>query len=76
MSYNLSEIKGVEKIEMIACAAQKKYVAVKEGSRLYSMGTELFVKLAEESGALRRVGDKRILVNTSILNDYIETMFS
>lgn len=76
MSYNLGDLNGVDKIEMIACASQKKYVAVREGSRLYSMGTELFVKLAVESGALRRIGNKKILVNTSILNDYIETMFS
>ena len=75
MSYHLSDIEGLEKIEMIASASQKKYVAIKEGSRLYSMGTELFDKLATDSGAKRRIG-KRMLVNTDILNDYIEQMFS
>lgn len=49
MSYNVGELSGVEKIEMIASASQKKYVAVREGSRLYSMGTELCKRLTNDT---------------------------
>ncbi len=76
MGYSFNKIEPLEKIEMVAVASQKKYVALKEGSRLYSMGIELFEKIANDAGAIRRIGDKRILVNTDLLNKYIEDMFS
>lgn len=41
----------------------KKFVSLNEGKELYSMGGEMFNRLAEEAGAVYKIG-KRVIVNT------------
>lgn len=41
----------------------KKFVSLNEGKELYSMGGEMFRRLAEEAGAVYKIG-KRVIVNT------------
>ena len=51
----------------------KKFVSQREGAELYSMGLTNFRKLAEEAGAVYKVGGKMILVNTEVFEEYLET---
>ena len=50
----------------------KKFVSLNEGAELYSLGLETFRELAEKAGALYKP-NKRILVNTELLEEYLET---
>lgn len=49
----------------------KKFVTLKEGSDLYSIGINTFRGLVEDSGAGYRIG-KKIIVNTQIMEEYLE----
>lgn len=52
---------------------KKKFVRYEEGAKLYSMGLHTFQELAGDAGAIYRV--KRIvLVNTELLDEYIENI--
>ncbi len=65
----------IEALELLVKASQKPYVSYDEGMKLYSLGRNSFINIANEAGAVRKVRG-RCLVNVKILNDYIETMFS
>lgn len=45
-----------------------------EGAKLYSLGRNSFIELAQEANAVRKIGG-RAIVNVQILNEYIETMY-
>lgn len=45
-----------------------------EGAKLYSLGRNSFIELAQEENAVRKIGG-RAIVNVQILNEYIETMY-
>ena len=50
----------------------KTFVSLEEGVILYSIGLTTFRKLAEEAGATYKVNGKRVLVNTTIFEKYLE----
>lgn len=50
----------------------KKFVSTKEGAELYSMGYHSFRSLAEEAGAVYKIGGK-VLINTELFEKYLET---
>ena len=49
-----------------------RFVRYKEGAALYSMCQTKFERLAKDANAIYKV-DKLVLVNTDILDDYLET---
>ena len=49
----------------------KKFLSQKEGAELYSMGLETFRTLAEEAGAVYKVG-KKILISRQSLMDWLK----
>ncbi len=53
-------------------ATKKRFVRYKEGCKIYSMGMNKFVHLAKEAKAIYKI-DKLVLVNTEILDRYLET---
>jgi len=50
----------------------KKFVSQKEGAELYSMGLHTFRTLADDAGAVYKVG-KLVLINTEVFEEYLET---
>ena len=50
----------------------KKFVSQKEGAELYSMGVNTFRNLANDAGAVYKVG-KLVLINTEVFELYLET---
>ncbi len=50
----------------------KKFVSQKEGAELYSMGLNTFRNLANDAGAVYKVG-KLVLINTEVFEQYLET---
>ena len=48
------------------------FVRYKEGAELYCMSQSKFERLAKDANAIYKV-DKLVLVNTDILDDYLET---
>lgn len=73
--YKRADGTDLEALEIMANAACKRYVGIKEGAMLYSLGLHLFSDLAKDAGAKRRIG-RRILVNVEVLDKYIEDMFA
>lgn len=63
---------GAEKYRELK-VMKKKFVSQKEGTELYSMGYEMLRKLAEEAGAVYLVSEKKVLINTEIFEEYLET---
>lgn len=53
---------------------QKVYVRYAEGAKLYSMSENSFMQLAKNSGAVKKINGVCI-VNTELLNEYIEKNF-
>lgn len=51
---------------------RKKFVRYKDGAELYSLSKNQFRKLAEEAQAIYRWGDKVVLINTQIIDKYLE----
>ena len=49
----------------------KKFIRYKEGAELYSMSQKKFEQLAKDAKATYKV-DKIVLVNTKILDEYLE----
>ena len=49
-----------------------RFVRYKEGAALYSMCQTKFERLAKDANAIYKI-DKLVLVNTDILDDYLET---
>lgn len=72
MAYKRPEI---ESLEFDVRTGQKKYVRYNEGAKLYSMGIHGFMALAKEAKAVRKVKGV-CLVNTEVINKYIEDTFS
>jgi hypothetical protein len=60
------ETLNVKKSEM------KKFVRYSEGAKVYSMGLSKFQELAKDAKACYKVGHL-VLVNTEILDKYLET---
>lgn len=52
-------------------AQSKKFVRLKEGAALYSIGLNTFRELAKDAGAIYHV-KKIVLVNTEILDEFLE----
>ena len=50
---------------------RKKFVRLKEGCQLYSIGLTKFQKLAKDANAIYKI-DKVVLVNCDILDEYLE----
>lgn len=50
----------------------KKFVRYKDGAEIYSMGISKFQELAKEAKAIYKI-KQMVLVNTEILDDYLET---
>lgn len=50
----------------------KKFVRYKEGAALYSMCQSKFEDLAKDAQAIYKI-NKLVLVNTQILDEYLET---
>lgn len=50
----------------------QKSVRYAEGAKMYSMGLSKFQELAKDAKACYKVG-QLVLVNTEILDDYLET---
>ena len=50
----------------------KKFVRYKDGCVLYSLSLNQFKKLAEEANAVYRWGPKLVLVNTELVDEYLE----
>ena len=51
---------------------EKKFVRYKDGAALYSMSQSKFEQLAKDAQATYKI-DKLVLVNTKILDEYLET---
>lgn len=51
---------------------RKKFVRYDEGAVIYSVGLNTFRKIAQEAGAIYRLGGRTVLVNTEIIDDYLE----
>ena len=51
---------------------KKKFVRVKEGAVIYSLGQHTFRKIAEEAGACYRLGGI-LLINTELIDECLET---
>lgn len=49
----------------------KKFVSLKEGAELYSLGRNTFCALVKEAGASYKIGS-RVLVNTEELEAYMQ----
>ena len=63
---------GVSNYEEGKCIA-KKYVSIREGMILYSMGRDMFRALAMDAGALYQIRGKILLVNTETFEQYLES---
>ena len=50
---------------------RKKFVTLREGADLYSIGLHSFRDLAHDAGAIYKV-KRRILVNTEIFDEFLE----
>ena len=50
----------------------KKFITIKEGVDLYSMGHENLRNLAEEAGAIYRI-NRKVLINVAAFEEYLET---
>ena len=51
--YKRADGTDLEALEIMANAACKRYVGIKEGAMLYSLGLHLFSDLAKDAGAKR-----------------------
>lgn len=60
----------IDHVEILVRIGWKKYVRYDEGYKLYGMSKRQFMRLALESGAVRRIGGDSI-VNVNVLNRYI-----
>lgn len=65
---------SIEALELLIQCSQKPYVSYAEGAKLYSLGRNSFIELAQEANAVRKIGG-RAIVNVQKLNEYIETMY-
>lgn len=74
MAYKLTECDDLKSLEIVANAAQKQYITMKEGYLLYGLGRHTFEQIAKDAGARRKICG-RVIVNTIVLNKYIEDMF-
>ncbi len=75
MSKPRNEDFSIEALELLISCSQKPYISYEEGARLYSVGRNTFIKMAQEAKAIRKVGG-RAIVNVQKLNEFIEDMYS
>lgn len=68
-SFNESMNKEMIALEKID---PKKFVRYKSGAKLYDMSQSKFERLAKEAKATYKI-NKLVLVNTQILDEYLET---
>ena len=50
----------------------KKFVRLKEGAALYSMGINSFRELAKDAGAIYHI-KKIVLINTELIDEFLES---
>ena len=60
-----------EKAEQLITSKGKKFVTLKEGSELLSIGLHSFRDLAQDAGAIYRI-KRRVLVNIQLVYDFME----
>lgn len=60
----------VENVGLLIYIGWKKYIRYEEGNALYGMSVRQFMRLCQDSGALRKIGGTA-LVNVKELNKYI-----
>ena len=63
---------AVPELERLINTGKKKFVRYDEGAKLYSVGVHTFQELAKDAKAIYRI-KRVVLVNTEILDDYLET---
>lgn len=63
---NLDELK-----KMVTGARVKKFVSLKEGAAIYSVGLHTFRELAEDAHAVYKV-KRRVLVNLEKMDEFME----
>lgn len=66
---------SIESLELMIKCSQKPYISYEEGTTLYSVGRNTFIKMAQEAKAVRKIGG-RAIVNVQKINEYIEDMYS
>ncbi len=64
-------IMGIDKYKDMK-VMNKKFVTIKEGVDLYSMGHESLRNMAEDAGALYRI-NRKVLINVAAFEEYLET---
>lgn len=70
MGYRRNKTESEEIKELIK-NGKKKFVRIDEGAVLYSIGINTFRQIAKDAGAVYHIG-KNVLVNTQIVDDYME----
>lgn len=61
-----------ERTKELIKEGKKKFVRYEEGAVFYSIGINTFRKIAQDAGAIYRLGGRIVLVNTEIVDDYLE----
>ena len=53
-------------------ARKRKFVSIKEGVELYSIGSQTLKSLSDEAGATYKI-NRKVLINTAVFEEYLET---
>ena len=59
-------------LERLVRGHGKKFVRLKEGAALYSMGINSFRELAKDAGAIYHI-KKIVLINTELIDEFLES---
>lgn len=59
-------------LERLVRGQGKKFVRLKEGAALYSMGINSFRELAKDAGAIYHI-KKIVLINTELIDEFLES---
>ncbi|MCI5528759.1 MAG: DUF6462 family protein [Blautia sp.] len=70
MAYKRNEL-NVEQLEALVRGRGKKFVSLKEGADLYSLGLHSFREIAKDAKAIYKI-KRRVLVNTEKVDEFLE----
>lgn len=70
MAYKRNEL-NVEQLEALVRGHGKKFVSLKEGANLYSLGLHSFREIAKDAKAIYKI-KRRVLVNTEKVDEFLE----
>ena len=70
MAYKRNEL-NVEQLEALVRGRGKKFVSLKEGADLYSLGLHSFREIAKDAKAIYKI-KSRVLVNTEKVDEFLE----